>query len=299
MLQTRAVTMGHHASHRLQQPLQLVQEGTFDLVAAFVTLGNRLHLLERPFPFPLVNRLAQRHRPPEVTMSQQFNLSYAQTLPGQGLDEPLDLFLTDTVYAHERPQRDHVRVDGELAAKQNGLHRLAHFRKQAATHAHPGLTPRQRFGHLGDRHVVHRKQLDDEPGLFQNGERLVLRGTYQGGNALRFLLSQGDIRHALDAQFRGAAIAFEAVQQQTPLRRVHTRKRLFDIPLRDRRQQARFGRVIPQSVCLIAEIQARSFHTFGHRDRLTEGVGSDNAEHTHEEASGRCCVVLDCCTTRR
>jgi len=102
MLQTWAVTMGHHASHRLQQPLQLAQQGAFDLVAAFVILGNRLHLLERPFPFPLINRLAQRHRPPEVTMSQQLDLPHTQTLPGQGLDEPLDLFLTDTVYAHER-----------------------------------------------------------------------------------------------------------------------------------------------------------------------------------------------------
>ncbi len=224
-------------------------------------------------------------------MGQQFDLSHAQTLAGHRLDEPFDLLLTDTVYAHERSQRDHVRVDGKLAAKQDFLHRLTHFRKQAAAHADPGLAARERFGHVGDRHVVHREQFDDEPSLFENGERLLLGGTYQGGNALGFLLSQGNIRHAFDAEFRGAAIAFEAVQQQATLRRVHTTERLFDITLGDGRQQARFGRIIPQSVCLIAEIQARSFHTFAHCDVLTEGVGSDNAEHTHDEASGPCCVV--------
>jgi len=225
-------------------------------------------------------------------MSQQLDLTHAQAVAGQGFDEPLDLFLTNTVHAHKRPQRGHVGVDRELAAKQDGLYGRAHLFKQAATHAHPGLAPRQRFGHLGDRHVVHRQQLDDEAGLFQNRERLLLGHTYQGGNALSFPLSQGHIRHTLDAQFRGTAIAFEAVQQQTPLRRVHSQERLFDIPLGDGRQQARFGRVVPQSVPLIAEIQARSFHRLAHRTGFMEGVGSDNAEHTRDETSGPCCVVL-------
>jgi len=51
--------MDHHTSHRLQQALQLAQQGAFHLVAVSVTFGNRFHLLERPFPFPLVDRLTQ------------------------------------------------------------------------------------------------------------------------------------------------------------------------------------------------------------------------------------------------
>ena len=121
------------------------------------------------------------------------------------------------------------------------------------------------LGHVGDAHVVRREQFDHEPGLLENAERLLLGDAHQAGDARGFFLAQRDIRHALDAEFGGAAITFEAVQQQTSLRRVDSGQRLFDTPLGDRRQQARFGSVVPQSVTLIAEIQARSFHGFAHR----------------------------------
>jgi hypothetical protein len=80
-------------------------------------------------------------------------------------------------------------------------------------------------------------------------------------------------------------------EQQASLWRIDSRKRLFDVTLGDRRQQARFGSVVPQAVRLITEIQARSFHGFVHRTVLTAGVGSDNAEHIRGEARERCCVV--------
>ena len=45
----------------------------------------------------------------------------------------------------------------------------------------------------------------------------------------------------------------------------HTAQRLFDPPFADRSQQARFGSVVPQSVTLVAEVQAAAFHAFAHR----------------------------------
>jgi hypothetical protein len=55
------------------------------------------------------------------------------------------------------------------------------------------------------------------------------------------------------------------------LRRIDAGKRLFDPPLGDRSQQARFGGAVPHSVSLVAEIQAASFHALAHRSHRQGG----------------------------
>ena len=55
---------------RLQQSFQVAQQRAFDVVTTLGVVGDRLHLLERPFPIPLIDRLAQRGGPAEVTMRQ-------------------------------------------------------------------------------------------------------------------------------------------------------------------------------------------------------------------------------------
>jgi hypothetical protein len=86
--------------------------------------------------------------------------------------------------------------------------------------ADPSLAPGEGLCYVGDRHIVNRNEFRDESGLFENGERFVFRQSHQIDDALGFLLAQGNIRHALDAEFGGAALAFETVQQHTPMRRV-------------------------------------------------------------------------------
>lgn len=86
--------------------------------------------------------------------------------------------------------------------------------------ADPSLAPGECLCHVGDRHVVGRKEFRDESGLFENGERFLFRQPHQIDDALGLLLAQGNIRHALDVEPGGATLAFETVQQQTPMRRV-------------------------------------------------------------------------------
>lgn len=111
--------------------------------------------------------------------------------------------------------------------------------------ADPSLAPGECLCHVGDRHVVDRKEFRDESGLFENGERFLFCEPHQIDDALGFLLAQGNIRHTLDVELVGAALAFETVQQQAPMCRVDAPQRLFDAPLGNRGQQARFAGVVP------------------------------------------------------
>ena len=115
------------------------------------------------------------------------------------------------------------------------------------------------------------QQLGHEAGLLEDAERPLLAGTEQAGNALRRVFAPRDIRYAFDAQFRGTPVAPEAIQQQAALRRIDTCQRLFDPTLGNRSQQARFGSVVPQSVTLVAEIQAAAFHGLAHRSHRQGG----------------------------
>ncbi|MDV7394518.1 hypothetical protein RZS08_24260, partial [Arthrospira platensis SPKY1] len=74
-----------------------------------------MHLVQRPFPAALVDRLAQRRRAAEVSVRQQLDLADAQLRSGDRLHEAFELPRPAGVHAHERPQRDHVRVDREPA----------------------------------------------------------------------------------------------------------------------------------------------------------------------------------------
>ena len=57
------------------------------------------------------------------------------------------------------------------------LHSYAHARKPTD----PCLAARERLGHLCDAHVVHRELVDNEPGLLDDAECLVLGDAHQGG----------------------------------------------------------------------------------------------------------------------
>jgi hypothetical protein len=99
-----------------------------------------------------------------------------------------------------------------------------------ATRADPRFAARKHLGHVGDRQLLRAQQLLDEAGLFEDAERPLPAGDQQAGEALRFVCSPRDIRHAFQAQFRGTPISPEAIQQQAALRRVDTAQRLFDPP---------------------------------------------------------------------
>jgi len=222
--------------HRLQQALEIAEQAAFECVQALRILSSRLHLVERPFPVALVDGLAQRRGAAEVSMGQKLDLADAKLRSGHRLHEAFDLLLADAVHAHERPQGDHVRVDGKRAAKQNPLDDRAHLSEQIATRTDPRLATREHLGHVGERHLMGAQQLGDEPGLFEDAERPLPAGTQQTGDALRFVFSPGDIRHALNAQFLGTSISPETIQQQTALPRIDTSQWLFDPSLGDRSQ---------------------------------------------------------------
>ena len=99
----RTLTTGHHVLHHLEQPLQFPQQAAFEVVAALRVLGDGLHLLQRPFPVALVDRFAQRRRPAEVTMGQQFDLTHAEFPSRNRLHEAFDPLRANPVYAHKRP----------------------------------------------------------------------------------------------------------------------------------------------------------------------------------------------------
>ena len=102
-LQTRTVALRHHALHRLEQTLEITEQTAFEFVQALGILPNRLHLVERPFPVPLVDGLAQRRCAAEVSMRQELDLADTQPRPGDRLHEAFDFVLADAVHAHERP----------------------------------------------------------------------------------------------------------------------------------------------------------------------------------------------------
>lgn len=108
----------HHVLHQLQQPLEIAQQVTLRRTETLGILADLLHLLERPFPVALVDGRAQRRCAAEVSVSQQFDLANTQSLTRHRLHEAFDLCLADAVHAHERPQRDHVRIDGKRAAEE-------------------------------------------------------------------------------------------------------------------------------------------------------------------------------------
>ncbi len=197
------------------------------------------------------------------------------------------------VHAHERPQRVHVRVDGKRPAKENLLNCRAHLLQQTPPHRDPPFAAGERLGNLRHAHAVDRHQIDDEPGLLQNVQAPVRRSPHQIQNAGGLLLAQRHVGNAVDPQLLGAAATLETVQQQAAFGRVHAFQRLFDAPLGDRRQQARFASVVPQAMPLIPQVQARQFHDFAHRTLPTAGVRSQNRERNRSccRAPMLCCLI--------
>jgi hypothetical protein len=195
--------------------------------------------------------------------------------------------------------RVHVRVDGKSSAKKDPLHLVAHFLQQVASHAHPALAAAELFGNFRHAQPVHGQQLGDEFRLLEQVQAVVLGHAHQGDDSHRFLFAQTDVGHATDAQPLGAAVAFETVEQETPLGGIHAFERLFDAPLGDRRQKARFPSVVPHAVALIAEVEGRQFHVFAHATRPTAGVDAENAERTRFVSGEPCCVVSLFSVTRR
>lgn len=109
-----------------------------------------------------------------------------------------------------------------------------------------------------------RQQLADEAGLLQQAQTLVRRSPHQAQDAQRLVRAQRHVGHAVEAQLLGAACAFEAVEQEPGCGRVHAFQRLFDAPLGNRRQEARFPNAIPQPMPFIPQVQARPFHDLAH-----------------------------------
>jgi len=108
-----------------------------------------------------------------------------------------------------------------------------------------GFAAAERLGNLRHTHAVDGQQIDDESGLLQNTQGLVARDPHQTEDARRFLLAEGNVGHAVNAQLFGATVPFETVEQEPALGRVHAFQRLLDATLCDRRQQARFASVVP------------------------------------------------------
>ena len=79
-LQTATVAVRHHALHRPQQLLQFTQQAALEVAQARARLPGRLHLVERPLPVALVDRLAERRRATEVAVGQELDLAYAEPL---------------------------------------------------------------------------------------------------------------------------------------------------------------------------------------------------------------------------
>jgi len=175
--------------HRPEQTLEITQQTAFDIAQALRILPHRLHLVERPFPVALVDGLTQRRWATEVAVGQELNLADADFGAGDRLHKPLNLRGTRAVHAHKRPQGEHVRVDRQLAAKQNPLDRGSHLLEQIAACADPGLAPREQLGHVGDRHLMHAQQFVHESSLLENRERPLPAGTQQAGNAFRRVLA--------------------------------------------------------------------------------------------------------------
>jgi len=126
----------------------------------------------------------------------------------------------------------------------------------------------------------------------RNVERFLLVHAHQVDDAGCLFLSQRDIRHALDVEFFGTAATSETVQQPASLRHVDALQRLLDATLDDRRQQARFGSVIPQPIALINGDPSSFVPRFGSLGGPSRRVlMQENAEHIRGGAAGRCCVV--------
>jgi hypothetical protein len=190
-------------------------------------------------------------------VGQKLDVPHAQPPTGNGIDEPLDLGLTVGVHAHERPQRVHVRIDGEGPAKENLLNRRTHLLQQTPPHADPAFATGECLGDLRRTHAVDRHQIDDEPGLLQNAQAPVRRSPQQIHDARRFLFAQRHVGDAIDPQLLGAAAAFETVEQEPSIACVHAFHRFLNAPLGDRRQQARFASVVPQAMALVPQVQTR------------------------------------------
>lgn len=126
-LQPPVVALAHHPLHVLLRDLEIPQQGAFELVAAFRIVGDSFHPFQRQPDLALLNRLAERRRPAEVSMRKLFNLPHAQFLSAHCDDEVLDLLPPYSVHAHELPQRVHVGVNRKTSAEDFLPHPLAHL----------------------------------------------------------------------------------------------------------------------------------------------------------------------------
>jgi len=92
----------HHTLHGPQQTLEITQQPAFKVAQLLRIRSHGLHLVERPFPVALVDRLTQRCGTAEVTVGQEFNLTDTELAAGDRPHEALKLLGREAVYAHER-----------------------------------------------------------------------------------------------------------------------------------------------------------------------------------------------------
>ena len=100
---TRTITVCHHALDGPQQTLKITQQPAFKVAQFLRVRAHGLHLVERPFPVALVDRLTQRCWSAEVAVGQEFNLTDTYLDAGERPHEVLKLLGGQAVYAHKRP----------------------------------------------------------------------------------------------------------------------------------------------------------------------------------------------------
>ena len=103
-LQTVAIAVRHHVLHRPQQLLQFTQHPALEVAHPLARLPGCLHLVERPFPVTLVDRLAERRRATEVAVGQELDLAHTELRPGEGRER---------THAHIRSGHFHAVRCGE------------------------------------------------------------------------------------------------------------------------------------------------------------------------------------------
>jgi hypothetical protein len=163
--------------------------------------------------------------------------------------------VADTVHAPERPQGVEVGIDGEGPGEEDFPDRRTDIFQELPPHAHPALAAGQSLRHFGHAHAVDRQQVHEEPGLLQQAQGLVLRDAHEFEDGRGLVVAQRHVGDHLDAQLLRTTVAFEAVEQDVGLVRVHALQWFLDAPFGDRGPHARFPSVVSQSIALVPQVQ--------------------------------------------
>lgn len=273
--QARILALAHDPLHVLLEHVQVPKHHPFELATALRIGGDLFHLGQRHRHVALQDLLPEGGGAAKASVRQLLNVAQAQILAAQGQHELLNLVLLDTVHAHELAHHAHVGIDRERAAEQLLAHRGTHLSQQAQAHAHPGLAHRQFGGDRRDAQVTHLLEFVEEASLFENVEASVLGRAQQIENPAHLVGADRSIGHRVQAQFAGAAIALETVEQNPrgiePRRlgrQVDAFQRFFDATLSNRGQKPRFDRRHFEAVVLVAEVQRGQFNVLRHTQRL-------------------------------